>query len=61
MEVKSMEGVDEEFVEGPPCLALLSKITNKTGFDGKDRFMYNYHVFVTVSYTHLTLPTIYSV
>ena len=22
---KSMEGVDEEFTEGPPCLALLSK------------------------------------
>ena len=50
MEVKSMEGVDEEFVEGPPCLALLSKITNKAGFDGKDRFMYNYHVFVKMKY-----------
>ena len=50
MEVKSMEGVDEEFGEGPPCLALLSKVTNKTGFDGKDRFMYNYHVFVKMKY-----------
>jgi hypothetical protein len=45
-----MEGVDEEFTEGPPCLSLLSKVTNKAGFDGKDRFMYNYHVFVKMKY-----------
>ena len=32
------------------CLALLSKITNKAGFDGKDRFMYDYHVFVKMKY-----------
>jgi hypothetical protein len=50
METRSMEGVDEEFIEGPPCLALLSKVTNKAGFDGKDRFMYNYHVFVKMKY-----------
>ena len=50
MEKQSMEGVDEDFLEGPPCLALISKISNQSGFDGKDRFMYNYHVFVKLKY-----------
>ena len=27
MEKQSMEGVDEDFLEGPPCLALISKIS----------------------------------
>ena len=30
MEKQSMEGVDEDFLEGPPCLALISKISNQT-------------------------------
>ena len=50
MERQSMEGVDEDFLEGPPCLALISKISNQETFDGKDRFMYNYHVFVKMKY-----------
>jgi hypothetical protein len=50
MEAKTMEGVDEEFVDGPPCLAAISKIANKPEFDGKDRFMYNYHVMVKLKY-----------
>ena len=50
MEKQSMEGVDEDFLEGPPCLALISKISNQANFDGKDRFMYNYHVFVKMKY-----------
>ena len=31
-----MEGVDEEFIEGPPCLAAISKVANQEKFDGKD-------------------------
>jgi len=50
IENKSMEGVDEEFTEGPPCLAAISKIASQDNFDGKDRFMYNYHVFVKIKY-----------
>ncbi len=50
IEKQDMEGVDEEFVEGPPCLAHLSKIMKDPKFDGKDRFMYNYHVFVKMKY-----------
>jgi len=50
MENKDLEGVDEEFDDGPPCLAHLSKIMRNPGFDGKDRFMYNYHVFVKMKY-----------
>jgi hypothetical protein len=50
IENKDLEGVDEEFDEGPPCLAHLSKIMKSPGFDGKDRFMYNYHVFVKMKY-----------
>ena len=50
IENKSMEGVDEEFIEGPPCLAAISKIANRSDFDGKDRFMYNYHVMVKMKY-----------
>ena len=32
MEKQSMEGVDEDFLEGPPCLALISKISNQEKF-----------------------------
>ena len=45
-----MEGVNDEFTEGPPCLAIISKKAKEEGFDGKDRFMYNYHVFVKMKY-----------
>ena len=44
------EGADEEFRDGPPCLAHLSKIMKDPKFDGRDRFMYNYHVFVKMKY-----------
>ena len=50
IEKQDMEGVDEEFIEGAPCLAHLSKIMKDPKFDGKDRFMYNYHVFVKMKY-----------
>jgi len=50
IEKQDMEGVDEEFIEGPPCLAHLSKIMKDPKFDGKDRFMYNYHVMVKMKY-----------
>ena len=50
IENKDLEGVDAEFDDGPPCLAHLSKIMRNPGFDGKDRFMYNYHVFVKMKY-----------
>ena len=44
------EGADEDFKDGPPCLAHLSKIMKDPKFDGRDRFMYNYHVFVKMKY-----------
>jgi len=44
------EGTDEDFKDGPPCLAHLSKIMRDPLFDGRDRFMYNYHVFVKMKY-----------
>jgi len=44
------EGADEDFKDGPPCLAHLSKIMKDPLFDGRDRFMYNYHVFVKMKY-----------
>ena len=47
---KIFEGADEDFKEGPPCLATLSTIMKDPQFDGKDRFMYNYHVFVKMKY-----------
>ena len=50
IEEKDLEGVDSDFDDGPPCLAHLSKIMKNPGFDGKDRFMYNYHVFVKMKY-----------
>jgi hypothetical protein len=50
IEQKDLEGVDADFNDGPPCLAHLSKIMKNPGFDGKDRFMYNYHVFVKMKY-----------
>ena len=37
-------------VDGPPCLAILSKLTKDPAFDGKDRFMYNYHVFAKMKF-----------
>ena len=40
-------GTDPEFEDGPPCLALCSK---RKLDDGRDRFMYNYHVFVKMKY-----------
>jgi len=50
IEERDMEGVNDEFTEGPPCLAIISKKAKEDGFDGKDRFMYNYHVFVKMKY-----------
>jgi hypothetical protein len=50
IEQKDLEGVDADFDDGPPCLAHLSKIMKNPGFDGKDRFMYNYHVFVKLKF-----------
>ena len=47
---KIYQGVDGDLVDGPPCLADISKVSNQKGFDGKDRFMYNYHVFVKMKY-----------
>ena len=47
---KIYEGVDGDLLDGPPCLADISKISNREGFDGKDRFMYNYHVFAKMKY-----------
>ena len=45
--------MDEEFIEGPPCLAAISKLSKNENFDGKDRFMYNYHVMVKMKYPQL--------
>jgi len=47
---KIFEGADEDFKNGPPCLASLSTLMKDPQFDGKDRFMYNYHVFVKMKY-----------
>ena len=47
---KIYEGADADLMDGPPCLADISKISNKEGFDGKDRFMYNYQVFAKMKY-----------
>jgi|TARA_B100000929_G_scaffold290030_1_gene282324 hypothetical protein len=44
------EGTDDNFKDGPPCLAALSTSMKDPEFDGKDRFMYNYHVFVKLKY-----------
>ena len=44
------QGADEDFKNGPPCLATLSTLMKDPQFDGKDRFMYNYHVFVKMKY-----------
>ena len=46
-----MQGVDDIFREGPPCLAELSKLTKEEGFDGQeiDSF-YSHHVFVKLKY-----------
>jgi hypothetical protein len=50
LDKKIYEGVSNDFIDGPPCLADVSKISNKEGFDGKDRFLYNYHVLVKMKY-----------
>jgi hypothetical protein len=44
------EGVNGDFIDGPPCMAVLSKLSKEKNFDGKDRFMYNYHVLVKMKY-----------
>ena len=36
---KIYEGADDDFKDGPPCLAHLSTIMKDPTFDGKDRFM----------------------
>ena len=50
LDKKIYEGVNVDFIDGPPCLADVSKIANKEGFDGRDRFLYNYHVLVKMKY-----------
>ena len=50
IEAETMDGVDDIFKDGPPCLAALSKVAKNDDFDGKDRFLYNYHVFVKAKY-----------
>src|SRR5210317_630177 len=45
---KALTGGPEEFKDGPPCLAILSK--NKMT-DGRDRFLYNYMVFAKKKYS----------
>ena len=50
IEEQDMKDVDEDFQDGPPCLAILSKLTKDPAFDGKDRFMYNYHVFAKMKF-----------
>ena len=47
---KIFEGADDDFKDGPPCLATLSTIMKDPQFDGKDSFMYNYHVFVKMKF-----------
>ena len=47
---KIYEGVNGDFIDGPPCMAVLSKLSKEKNFDGKDRFMYNYHVLVKMKY-----------
>lgn len=46
--VQSMlKGGNEEFLDGPPCLQILTKERLK---DGRDRFLYNYMVFAKKKY-----------
>ena len=45
---KALTGGAEEFKDGPPCLAILSKNKMK---DGRDRFLYNYMVFAKKKYS----------
>ena len=42
-----LSGGGEEFVDGPPCLGILTKQLMK---DGRDRFLYNYMVFAKKKY-----------
>ena len=44
---KIYDGIDGDLLDGPPCLALCSKTKLD---DGRDRFMYNYHVMVKMKY-----------
>lgn len=50
LEYQTMEGVDDDFLDGPPCLPQISKISKEPSFDGKDRFMYNYHVLAKMKF-----------
>ena len=50
IDTKIYEGVNADFIDGPPCLASISKVSKKEGFDGRDRFLYNYHVLVKMKY-----------
>ena len=47
---KIYQGVNEDFIDGPPCLASISKESKEKTFDGKDRFMYNYHVLAKMKF-----------
>ena len=47
---KIFYGSDDDFKDGPPCLPQVAKIAKEPDFDGKDRFMYNYHVLVKMKY-----------
>ena len=44
---EELSGGGEEFVDGPPCLGILTKNIMK---DGRDRFLYNYMVFAKKKY-----------
>ena len=49
---KILTGGNEEFVDGPPCLQIITKdlsADNKLG-DYRDRFLYNYMVFAKKKY-----------
>ena len=50
LDKKIYEGVNKDFIDGPPCLADISKRCKREGFDGRDRFLYNYHVLVKMKY-----------
>jgi len=43
-----LEGGDPEFLDGPPCLQILSQPPKL--LDKKDRFLYNYAVFAKKKY-----------
>ena len=47
---KIFHDVEDDFLHGPTCLPQVAIISKEPGFDGKDRFMYNYHVLVKMKY-----------